>query len=122
MAIFDDLKSIGEILQEAGKIEQYRQILETQKELLEMQKKIQELENENKELKERIKIKENLILENNVYWIKKDEVKDGPFCTRCYDKEKNLIRMQHHPAQYYDGEKCIGASYKCPECKNIYSA
>jgi len=68
MAIFDKLKSVGKILQEAGKIEQYQQILEAQQELLEMQKKIQNLEKENTELKEKLKIKENLIHENNAYW------------------------------------------------------
>ncbi len=30
MAIFDELKSVGKVLQEAGKIEQYQQILDTQ--------------------------------------------------------------------------------------------
>ena len=34
MAIFDELKSVAGVLQEAGKIEQYRQILDAQKELL----------------------------------------------------------------------------------------
>ena len=43
MAIFDELKSVAGVLQEAGKIEQYRQILDAQKELLEMQKQISDL-------------------------------------------------------------------------------
>ena len=111
MGIFDNLKSIGKILQEAGKIEQYKQIIEAQKELLEMQKKITELEGEIEKLKAKLKIKENLIYENNVYWIKIDEKnKDGPFCSRCWDKDKNLIRMhsRSNPAYFY-----------CPECKKV---
>jgi len=110
MGVFDDLKSIGKVLQEAGKIEQYKQILETQEKLLEMQKKINDLEEENKELREKLKIKENLFYENNCYWIKKSEnQKDGPFCSRCYDKNKDLIRI--HPLS--DPEYS-----ECPECKN----
>jgi len=108
MAIFDKLKSIGKILKEAGKIEQYQQILEAQQELLEMQKKIQNLEKENAELKEKLKIKENLTYENNAYWIDNNGNKDGPFCSRCWDIEKNLVRL--HPCgnpAYYD----------CPNCK-----
>jgi len=110
MAIFDELKSIGKILQEAGKIEQYKQILEAQEKLLEMQKKINDLGEENKKLKEQLKIKENLVYENNVYWSKRDgEDKDGPFCSRCWDKNKDLIRM--HP--------CGNPAYsECPECEN----
>ena len=108
MAIFDELKSIGKILQEAGKIEQYQQILEAQQELLEMQKQIQNLEKENTELKEKLKIKESLIYENNAYWISNEGKKDGPFCSRCWDADKNLVRL--HPCgnpAYYD----------CPNCK-----
>lgn len=117
MGIFDDLKSIGKILQEAGKIEQYQKILETQKELLEMQKKIQELEKENSELREKLKIKENIFFENNAYWLKKDEQKDGPFCTKCWDKDRYLIRMRFYAAQNWSR-----AHYDCPECKNTYLA
>jgi len=108
MATFDVLKSIGKILQEAGKIEQYQQILEAQQELLEMQKKIRNLEKEIAELKEKLKIKVNLIYENNEYWISSKGKKDGPFCSRCWDKNKDLIRM--HPA--------LNTAYAiCPECK-----
>jgi hypothetical protein len=93
MAIFDELKSVGKVLQEAGKIEQYKQILEAQEKLLEMQKKIQELENENMELRGSLKIKENLIFEKGMYWILEDNKKDGPFCSVCYDDKKKLIRL-----------------------------
>ncbi|HOI97677.1 MAG TPA: hypothetical protein PLA19_04200 [Candidatus Pacearchaeota archaeon] len=81
---FNTLKAIGKILQEANKIPQYQQILETQQILLEMQNKLQILEQENKELKDKLKIKGDLILKDEAYWIK-DETrsgkKDGPFCT-----------------------------------------
>lgn len=111
MSIFDELKSIGKTLQEAGKIEQYKQILEAQKELLEMQKKIQKLEKENKELKEKLEVEENLEYDNknSVYWIKKEEAeKDGPFCSRCWDVDKKLVRL--HPAG-------VEGRLVCPQCK-----
>jgi len=111
MAIFDELKSIGKILQEAGKIEQYKQILEAQKELLEMEKRIQDLEKENRKLKEKLEIKENLEYDNknSVYWIKKEGMeKDGPFCSRCWDVDKKLVRL--HPT-------AIEGSLACPQCK-----
>jgi|SRR3989338_7223746 len=95
MAIFDELKSIGKVLQEAGKIELYQQILEVQEKLLEMQKKIFDLDNENKNLKIEINLKKNLRHERDAYWlIDENENKDGPFCTLCYDKDVKLIRIQ----------------------------
>jgi len=111
MSIFDVLKSTAKVLQEAGKIEQYQQILETMEKLLEMQNKIIELESENKDLKEKLSIKENLIYENNSYWINDEGKKNGPFCSRCWDKNQELIRI-HSMGN--------SALCRCPECKNHF--
>lgn len=108
MAIFDELKSVGKVLQEAGKIEQYQQILDAQQKLLEMQKRINELESDNKELREQLEIKENLTAENNMYWLNKDGKKDGPFCTNCWDAEQRLMRL--HKSVTHNG-------IQCPKCK-----
>jgi len=113
MAIFDELRSVANVLQEAGKIEQYKQILETQKKLLEMQKTITDLEIKNRTLKEKLEIKENLFFENNAYWFKqKDGSNDGPFCSRCWDVEKNTVRLQPvttNPSFHF-----------CPECNKDF--
>lgn len=109
MAIFDELKSIAGILQEAGKIEQYSQILNAQKELLEMQKKIFDLEIENRSLKEKLETRDSLVYEKNSYWVQIEDIKDGPFCSCCWDDNKKTVRMQPcgNPA-YFD----------CPKCQN----
>jgi len=70
--------------------------------MLEMQGKILELSEENKELKEKLEIKGKITLKNNFYYIEND----GPFCTRCRDVEKKLVRA--HPKGNYA---------KCPECE-----
>jgi len=112
MAIFDELKSVGKILQEAGKIEQYKQILDALQKLLEMQKRIDELETENKKLKEKLETKESLHFENGAYWItKEDSTKDGPFCSRCWDVEKNTVRLK---------PGINPAFHSCPECKGQF--
>ncbi len=109
MSIFDALKSTAKVLQEAGKIEQYQQILDAMAKLLEMQNRITELESENKDLEEKLRIKQNLAYENNAYWINKEDQKDGPFCPRCWDKDKALIRVPTYPTDIWS---------ICPECKN----
>ena len=107
MAIFDDLKTVAKVLQEAGKIEQYKQILEVQEKLLEMQEKIRLQDEEIRTLKEKLKIKENLVFEKDAYWIKrKDDPKEGPYCSACWDKNKKLIHLHH------DGDFLF-----CPVCK-----
>jgi len=107
MAIFDELRSVGKVLQEAGKIEQYQQILDAQQKLLEMQKRIEELESENKKLKEELGVKGKLVPEGNLYWLENDGKRDGPFCTRCWDDEKKTIRLHTHS---------VSRRLYCPKC------
>lgn len=109
MAIFDELKSVANVLKEADKIPQYQQILEVLEKLLEMQKHVVDLEVENKGLKDKLEIQRSLIFENNAYWINKDGKKDGPYCSCCWDDDRKVIRMQpsHNPAYF-----------SCPKCKN----
>lgn len=108
MVGFEELKNVAKVLQEAGKIEQYKLILETQSKLLEMQSRISNLEGENKELRNKINIFENLKYERNTYWKHSGE---GPFCPRCYEKDKCLIHTQ----------RWSPSTQQCPECKNFYT-
>jgi hypothetical protein len=111
MAVFDELKSIAKVLQEAGKIELYQKILDVQQQLLEMQNTIFELNSENKVLKETMETQETLVFERNAYWIVKDQTKDGPFCSRCWDDQKKTIRLLPlgNPA-YYSCKNCENKS------------
>lgn len=106
--MFDKLKSIGKVLQEAGKIEQYKQILETQKELLEVQKRNYELEAENQKLRNELELQGNLVYKENAYYIVTEGRKDGPFCSPCRDANHILIRLHRN--------RSSGREY-CPTCK-----
>lgn len=111
MSVFEKLKLIVKILLEAEKLEQYKQILEIKDRFDEIQKKLQKCEEENKTLREKLEFKNNLFFENNAYWLKKEDgSKEGPFCSRCWDKNKNQMRMLANPTQ---------GLYSCPECNNL---
>jgi len=107
MGIFETLKSMASVLREADKIELYQQILGVMEKLSEMQDKLEKLEAENNSLKERLKIKNDLKYLHNAYWLESNN--DGPFCTRCWDKHNQLIRLKD--------EKPF---LKCPECSNSF--
>jgi len=107
MGIYEATKDVANVLKEAGKIEEYKAILELQGKLQEMQNTIFELEKENRNLKEKFEIKEKLTYKNNSYW----NGEDGPFCSRCFEKNKDLLRI--HPT-------FIGSNLAaCPECKTV---
>jgi hypothetical protein len=106
---FDDIKKIAKVLQEAGKIDLYEKLLEMKRRAMEMQEKIEALSSENKKLKKNQDIEEDLEVKDNHYWWKKGGNLDGPFCTKCWDKEKLLIRVPVYEDNEYQ--------FECPNCQ-----
>lgn len=108
MGLYDAAKDAAKILKEAGKIEEYQKILDLIDDLFDKRDKIDKLETENKELKEKLKVAGGYEFKKNAYYNK--ETGDGPFCSRCFDKHKSLIRIiSSH----------VGGNYAtCPDCKN----
>lgn len=109
MIWFDDVKNIAWILKEAWKIDEYSKILELQQQLLDMQNTINKITKEYQDLKEKFDFKWKLIYKNNARynWV------DWPFCSRCWDIEKNLVRIIPRGI-------CSNIA-DCPECKNHYN-
>lgn len=104
MSIYDGLKDAAKVLKEADKIEQYKQILEAQEKMLDMQTKIKQLEEEVSELRKTKITNEELEYRDKSYWL--DE--DGPFCSRCWDADRKLVRLrqQNHQKSDYDCDNC----------------
>lgn len=110
MSILDDLKTVGKTLQEIGRLEQYDQILEARKQLLEMQEEINELRASNADLRDKLKKKGKLVKDSFVYFLIENDKKEGPFCTRCWEKDQNLITLQKNKVGHWN--------FMCPECNN----
>lgn len=113
MSVISEIQAIGKILQKAGNIELYKKLLAIQERALEIMEQNESLRDENSKLKEKLKIKGSLRFENNMYYEvdEKGNKKDGPFCSRCWDKEDKLIRI-HKP-----DENRLTRVYWCPECR-----
>ncbi|MCI5158468.1 MAG: hypothetical protein D3906_08510 [Candidatus Electrothrix sp. AUS1_2] len=61
-------------------------------------------------LKGVIEISDKLVWKEPYYFLIDDNHEDGPYCQRCYDTDKQLIRLQSI-------EK---GKWECKGCKNIY--
>ncbi len=106
MGIYDAAKDAANVLKEAGKIAEYQKILDLIDDLFQKREEIEKLNTENKELRDRLKTKEEYEFKNNSYWNKTNN--DGPFCSRCFDKNKDLIRII---------PRGVNGNYAtCPEC------
>lgn len=80
------------------------EVTEIQQVLIEKDSKIRELE-------ETLLTKQKLTWEKPYYWLADGISKDGPYCQHCYDKNKELIRLQGHGDGYWE----------CKSCKNNYT-
>ncbi|KYH35844.1 hypothetical protein CLTEP_02370 [Clostridium tepidiprofundi DSM 19306] len=110
MDIIDNIKTVVKTLQQMDNLELNRQIIDIETKVMELIEENKEIKRCNEELREKLKIKENLEFENNMYWIKEKDKTIGPFCTRCWDNEKKLLRLHKKD----DG---WGTIYmECPEC------
>lgn len=106
MSLYDAAKDVANILKKAGKIDEYQKILDLINDLFEKSEKIEKLKSENNRLKEQLKVSKEYEFKNNSYWNK--ESRDGPFCSRCFDKNKELIRIIPN---------YLGSNHAtCPEC------
>lgn len=104
-----NIKDLYKVFSEADKIDEYQKILELIDNSFAKREKIELLDKENKELKEKLRFSNKVTIKKGAYWVNED----GPFCTRCFDKNKELIRI--HPT--FPGSDL---SF-CPECKNTFN-
>ena len=110
----DTIKDAVTIAQKSDNIQLYKSILDAYNAAI-------ELMGENVDLKERIKELESqkvtgdmLEFNNNAYWVKKEDGSvDGPFCSKCWDSEKKLVRM--HVVNIKEKAKAA----KCPNCNSM---
>jgi len=78
----------------------------------EVQQVIIEKDEKIKELREKLTMKENLIFEEPLYYLEKEDERKGPFCQKCYDGKGNLVHLIE--GDYYSG------SYHCKVCNEVY--
>lgn len=90
-------------------VELYRQILDLQAEIMNGVEENRNLTTEILSLKEMLKTKESLKFQHNAYWKKNPDgtPTEGPFCSRCWDKENQTVRMLVIDSQWHE----------CPSCK-----
>jgi hypothetical protein len=93
MSVIDTAKEAVMLVQKIDNIELYRKILDLQSDALKMVEENGKLKEEIKELEKAFQIKDQLIFENNHYYVLKDDSKDGPYCTYCWDKDRKLVRL-----------------------------
>lgn len=124
MSIIENIKSVASTVQQIDNIELYKKILDVQKEAMDLLEDNRSLREESQELKDKLKIKNDIYFERESYWFKnKNGIVEGPFCTRCWDIDKNLVRMHKSNNGYYScpEKKCGSSPQVFPEEQQVYT-
>ncbi len=80
-------------------------------EMASVQQVLIEKDSEIHKLQEKLEIKKKLYWARPYYWLIDGDKKDGPYCQQCYDKNKELIRLQD-----------LGTgSWRCSNCKEFFT-
>lgn len=107
MGVLDTIKDVATLVQKADNIELNQKILELQSQIMNLLNENHTLRGQVRDLSERVELQDSLTFKDNMYWRTLDEGVDGPFCSKCWDTDRKLVRLQTlgNQAQY------------CPACK-----
>jgi hypothetical protein len=94
MGIIDNVKDIAELIKKYNDADLYQKIVDLRDEIFELREDNLKLKEKIKALKEEKEINEKMVFEPPFYWLKDGEKKDGPYCQKCYDDNKKVIRVQ----------------------------
>ena len=108
MGFYEAEKDALRLAQQIDNIELQKTILDLQSQALEMVEERQRLVDRVRELEEQLQTHGELDVKHNCYW----RGSDGPFCTKCWDLGKDLVRMWQMPDPKYS---------QCPNCKYALS-
>ena len=110
MAILPSFKvqDIVDLFKKGATIEAQEKIMEIREAALELQEENLELKERIRELEQQQEIKDSLVWDGVVYWIKdkNSNEREGPYCQPCWDKEKNLVRLQRDDSMGYTQWYC----------------
>lgn len=95
-------------------VELMESLVKAKSDLVGIKEQLIEKDNTINELKQQLSLKESIIFEEPFYWKKLEgDAKDGPYCPKCYDVDKKLIRL-------INKNSSTAGSHQCYECKNWY--
>lgn len=93
---------------------------------MKMREEALELQEENIALRHQVSdlerfqdLRASLKFDGTVYWqLDETEEEHGPFCQRCFDIDKLLVRLQD--GTYHDGDRYVKL-WDCAACKTTYT-
>ncbi len=109
--------AISEIEQKTKSLELMESIVNAKSNVVELKSALIDKDEKIQRLEKELKLKKEMKFEAPVYWHIQDHQKDGPFCQKCYDVDKNLVRLQVFDVSHEGAWNCsaCGEHYRTKE-------
>ena len=104
MGLYEGIKDVAKVVQQADNIELYRQLVDLSAQALDMQSEINRLTAENTELRKKQDLEAAIVRHNGLY-VTLEGNENILYCSHCWDSERKLIQM------FTENGK-----YRCPHC------
>ena len=111
MGYLDTLKALGFAISKTKDLKLLEKFISFQQSAMELFDENRKLKAELETLNKGNKIQGAIVYKDGVYFLKNNNKESGPYCTRCFDKDKNLIRLRIWENGYAS----------CLECKSDFS-
>lgn len=104
MGLYEGIKDVAKIVQQADNIQLYQQLIDLSAQALDMQNEITRLTIENTELKKKQDLEEKIQRHEGLY-VTLEGCNNIMYCAHCWDSDRKLIQMftEH-------------GKYRCPHC------
>lgn len=107
MNLYEGIKDLAKIIQQADNIELNRQLLELEQIALDMQEEIRQLKQENNELKKRQQVEEKMERHEQPFFTLKGDNTNIRYCTTCWGSSNLVIQLNCDRK----------GQFECPHCQ-----
>ncbi len=123
MGLYDGIKDVARILQQADNIELYKQLIDLSAQALELQNEINKLHQENINLKKELEIEDDIERYEKLFVTRKSDNTKIKYCSHCWDAEHKLIQINvRQSGKFYCHHCKINAIYDQNKYDNYLSS
>jgi len=113
--LFDLAKRARELAKKEANAELRGMLLDLQEKVQDVQEENQQFRNRIKALENKLRIRDEMDFDGNVYWSKQEHETGKPFCPVCFDKDEKRIHLH---AQ--GGVHNLLPFWQCKACGNNF--
>lgn len=115
MSLYDGIKDVAKIVQQADSIDLYKRLLDLSAQALDLQAENARLKEENAELKKGVDYESRILRHHQPYLTLDGETPTAFYCSVCWGKDKKLIQMRDVSETDYSCRNlyCIVCNNRC---------